>query len=304
MNWVLLILGVIALFCVLGGGIYAAVADDKHEKASGCVTAGIALPLSAILLFFSCVNIVGTKEDGIITTFNAPSGVLSNGLHLLWPWQGVTEMDAAIQTDNDLDSNKPADCVPVRIAYQITACVDVTIRWRIIESAADSLFQNYRDFANVRVSLVTRELATDLNAAMSGYDPLAIDANGNSTAPTLASVSSMVLAQMQSEIGSQIEVLSVFIPVLHYSASVQDRINALQAQVAATRIAQQSELTAQAQAAANKALAASVSTDPNVLVSKCFDILQQMVTAGRTVPAGFSCWPGGSTGIVIPSAGR
>lgn len=258
--------------------------------------------LAAVVLLFSSIAIVGTKEDGIVTAFNRPVGVLDNGIHLIKPWESVTEMDAAIQTDNDLAANKPADCVETRIAHQIIACVDVTIRWRIYERAADSLFQNYRDFSNVRVSLVTRELATDVNNVFQDYDPLAVDNSGNSTSPELSSLAATVLTEMQNEIGGQIQVLSVFIPVMHFSTAVQDRINALQSQIAATRIQNQAILTAQAQAAANRALATSVSTDPNVLVSKCFDILSAMVTAHQSIPAGFSCWPGGSTGVVIPAS--
>ncbi|HEX3082095.1 MAG TPA: hypothetical protein VHQ86_02475, partial [Candidatus Saccharimonadia bacterium] len=65
------------------------------------------------------------------------------------------------------------------------------------------------------------------------------------------------------------------------------------------RIAKQKELTAAAEAAANAALAASVSKDPNVLVSKCLDILAQMEKDKMPIPAGVSCWPGGSGTAVI-----
>jgi hypothetical protein len=41
------------------------------------------------------------------------------------------------------------------------------------------------------------------------------------------------------------------------------------------------DITAQAQSAANQALAASVSTDPNVLVSKCLDLLSEAVNRVR-----------------------
>ncbi len=109
---------------------------------------------------------------------------------------------------------------------------------------------------------------------------------------------------MRAQIGSQVQVLSVFVPVMHFDTATQSRLNALQAQVAQTRIAEQAIKTAQAQAAANAALAASVSTDNNVLVSKCLDVLAEMVNKGQTVPAGFSCWPGGGTGVVLPQAGR
>ena len=57
-------------------------------------------------------------------------------------------------------------------------------------------------------------------------------------------------------------------------------------------------------AEANRKLSSSVSNDPNVLVSRCFDILSEMVASKEPVPAGFTCWPGGGSGIVLPSAGQ
>lgn len=124
-------------------------ADAREARPYVTGTAFALLFFTGLFTFFSCSVVVNTKEDGILTAFSKPVGVLTNGFHLIAPWESVTEMDAAIQTDNDLDSNKPANCVPTRIAHQIISCVDVTIRWRIVESAAPELFQDYRDFSNV-----------------------------------------------------------------------------------------------------------------------------------------------------------
>jgi len=70
-------------------------------------------------------------------------------------------------------------------------------------------------------------------------------------------------------------------------------------QIALTRVAQQSKQTAQAQAEANKALAASVADDPNVLVSKCLDILKEAVDKEQPLPAGFSCFGPSETSIAV-----
>ena len=48
------------------------------------------------------------------------------------------------------------------------------------------------------------------------------------------------------------------IPLLNFDGATQDKINQLQQQVAATRVATQAQLTATAQAAANRALIATV----------------------------------------------
>ncbi len=257
--------------------------------------------LAALLFVSSCLTQVSTKEFGVTTSFGRPVGSLTNGLHVKPPWDKVTEIDAAIQTDSHVQG-EPGSCIDVRIAHQIVACADVSIRWRIQDGAADALFQNYRDFDNIRASLVTRELSASLNKAFADYDPLAVDEKGNSTAPALNDLSSAVAAQMQSEIGNQITVLSVIVPVLHFDANTQGRINALQAQIAQTRIADQSIQTATAQALANAKLATSVAKDPNVLVNKCYDLVSEMIAKGQQVPVGFSCWPASQSSVVVPAA--
>lgn len=258
----------------------------------------VVLALLAIgFTFWSSATQVSTKEFGVVTSFGQPVGTLTNGLHMVAPWQKVTEIDAAIQTDNHTIDKK--DCISVRIAHQATACVDASIRWRIQDGSADALFQNYRDFDNIRDSLVTRDLNAALNAVFENYDPLAVDSNGNATSPSMTSLSDKVTARIRQKIGDQINVLSVIIPVAHFDDNTQTKVNALLAQVAQTRIAQQAVETAKNQAEANKVLAASVSQDPNVLVSKCLDIVE----AGKTtLPAGFSCWPGNGSAVVVPAS--
>jgi hypothetical protein len=101
-------------------------------------------------------------------------------------------------------------------------------------------------------------------------------------------------------IGEQIEVLSVFIPIVHHDDQTQTKINQYQAAKADTRIALQKVQTAENEAKANKALTASLSNNPNVLTSKCLD----MVAKGVDLPAGFTCWPGGSSAVVVPSTAK
>lgn len=254
--------------------------------------------LAVIVLAVASSVVVPTKEIGVVTTFGKPTGSLSNGFHLKAPWQKVTYMDAAIQTDSHTADDK--SCINVRIAHQATACVDASIRWRIRPDASDALFQNYREFSSIRSSLVDRQLSSSLNKEFASYDALAVDEKGNPTTPTLAKLSDDATKDMRDQIGDQIEVLSVIIPVIKLDDNTQSKANALLAQVAQTRIAEQGVKTAEQQAKANEALAKSVSKDPNVLVSKCLD----MVEGGKvTLPAGFSCWPSSGSAVVVPSTG-
>lgn len=259
--------------------------------------------LSGILVVSSSVTIVSTKNVGVVTSFGKPVGSLDNGFHLVAPWQKVTELDGAIQTDSHagIDPKDTTPCTSVRIAHQSVACVDNSIRWRIQPGAADRLFRDYKDFANIRDSLVTRELSAALNTVFKDYDPLATDEKGNSISPSQDVLSASVTKLLQAEIGDDIDVKNVIVPIVHFDDQTQGRINALQAEVANTRIAKQKQQTADAEAEANRKLASSVSKDPNVLVSKCFDDLAEMIKQKLPVPAGFSCWPGSSSAVVVPS---
>lgn len=241
---------------------------------------------------------VSTQNIGIVTSFGKVTGHLSPGAHFIAPWASVTEMDGTIQTDT---YNGDA-CITVRIARQQTSCVNASIRWRIEATSADSLFRNYHTFDAVRASLVTRELEVALNQQFANYDPIAslisTAPEGSPGNPTVIQIAGKVLSQMQGDLSGQIRVLSVLIPSLNYDPSVQARINSVLAQTAQTDIAIQAEKTAQAQAAANKALAASVSNSPGVLVSNCLNLVGEAIKAGYQLPPGFSCFGSSSVGVI------
>lgn len=303
----------VCLFAVIAIGGFAASFLIREARGITRLASGGVLFLSVLILFFSCVATVGTKNVGVITTFGRPSGYLSNGFHLVLPWQDVTELNDAVQTDTYASDGSDASkkqggatdtCIHVRIARQGTACVNVSIRWQIRPSGVDYLFRNFKDNTAITDNLVLRDLQTAMNQAFVSYDPLGIDNNGLSTNTPLSaasgsSISATVQTQMRGEIGTWIDVQTVNIPLLNFDAATQDKINQLQQQVAATRVATQAQLTAQAQAAANKALAASVSNDPNVLTDKCLNILKEAVDKSQALPAGFSCFAGSSTPVAV-----
>lgn len=282
----------------------AAPNEDAHPRKYVRVTAMIFSGLFLLLFVLNSFVQVGTKDVGIVTTFGRTSGHLSNGLHLKFPWQNVTSMDAAIQTD----SYTTKDCLDVRIANQQTACVDVSIRWRIEPGYADSLFQNYRTFDNVRDSLVTRELKVALNQQLATYNPLnaiptstVVNGTGNypNATPTLNAVGAAVTKQMQHEISDQgIDVLNALVPLITFDKSTQGRLNQLQQQEAQTRVAQAQLATNTAQALANQAIAASVQQNPAVLTAKCLDIMSELVKNGDKPPVGM-CALGNSPGVLV-----
>lgn len=292
-------------------GIAVLIYSKKHEfKVEGDgktvrVVSIILLSLGILCLVLSSLTVVGTRRIGVVTSFGRPTDTLSNGIHLKWPWEKVPELDASIQTDShtgDADGDENP-CTDIRIGNESTACVDNTIRWRIAEGEGDQLYRDYRDMGNIRESLVTRELNAALNRVLGDFNPLdAVSEDGAAATANLDDLASQVTEVMQGRVEGRIEVLSITLPIIRYDRGTQDRLNAYQAEIADTRIATQARETAEQQALANEALADSVSNDPNVLVSRCFDSFADMIEAGQAIPPGFSCWPGSQSAIVVPSA--
>jgi regulator of protease activity HflC (stomatin/prohibitin superfamily) len=320
---------VLALFVLVGGlGLWSVRWTPKGQAAPRRLPLLVRLipfALVVLLVVGSCLTTVGTKDVGVVTTFGRPTGRdLENGLHLKLPWQKVNELDGAINPDSYVGDA----CINVRIGDSTTACVEGTIRWRIVPSQASVLYQDYRsDDVNqtIRDSLVKTQFNAALNDVLGKYNPLATVAAAaasslksggpatiTSTAPNLDEFSAdveksmdehLVAASRNSKSGGapQVKVISVTLNFIHLATTTQDKINDFLKEVGATRVAEQHEQTAQAQANANRQLAASVSKDPNVLVSKCFDAIEESIKAKYALPAGFSCWNGGGSAVVVPS---
>ncbi len=253
----------------------------------------IALVVTVLFLGLSSLTMVSTKTVGVVTSFGKPSGApLDNGLHVKAPWKKVHKFDAAKQVD-EFTGDK---CVSVRMAGQTTACVSAVITWRAVSAEANSLYQDYKDFEKVRSTLVKNNVRATVGQVFSTYNPLAQVAEGAAIAetPNVNGYADDVQQALQAAVGNEVEIVAVTTRYISYDKTTQARINELQAEVANTRIAEQRKLTATAEAAANKELAQSVGNDPNVLVSKCLDILSTIAKDGTALPNGFSCWPGTS----------
>lgn len=303
MPWLLTISVVLAVVAGIFAGVWwlcrGATCGDPDEETGVFArrAAAVAGALAVFLLAWSCLAMVSTRNVGIVTSFGRPVGTLSNGLHAKWPWQHVPELNGTIRTDNQIGGWKDGKCdhaTAVRLANNSTACVDNTIRWRIVPDAGDTLFRDYQNDSNIRDSLVTRELNAVLNQVFSTYNPLSPEA---ADGPKLGELSDTVTKKLQDKIRTQIEVQNVIISILHFDGQTQDRINAYQSQIANTRIAEESQKTARAQADANRILADSVSRDPNVLVARCLEL----VNSGKPLPVGFQCWPGSGLPVTIPA---
>ena len=269
--------------------------------------AGAGIVLGIVLLLSACLYSIGTQDIGVVTSFGRTVGRgVGPGLHWKAPWENVTRLDAKQQTDTyasngfngSVQDNAQGGCINVRIARQATACVNVSIRWQNDPQGIDYLFRNFKTDDNIRTNLLHRDLQAAVNTVFANYDPLGLDKNGDSTQPNNTALAKSVETAMAQQVGQYLDIINVYIPLFNFDPATQDRLNQLQLQVAQTRIAEQAEQTAAAQAAANRALAKSVSNNPGVLESKCLDILGEVVQKGGTLPAGFSCFPGGASAAV------
>lgn len=291
----------------------ATIGRNKSIRLAARVGAGVLAFVVSLVVLSSTVTIIEAKNVGVLTTFGRPTASLTPGLHFKAPWQKVAELDGTNQTQEYREDS----CIQVRIGDGTTACVYTTIRWRIVGEKAEDIYAGYRsDDVNetVRTALVSTVFKAAVNQVLGTYNPTedirVIDPEETNTAnvdfaPDYDALASSVTESMKDRVeqaGGLIEVLSITISYISISETTQSKINAFQAEVANTQVALQRKATAAAQAAANAALSESVNNDPNVLVSKCLDTLQEMVEKGQSVPPAFTCWPGSSSAVVLPSA--
>lgn len=256
------------------------VAENRGTSKMTIITGAAILALATIILAFGCFTIVATRSVGIVTTFGKPSGTtLQNGLHVKAPWSNVTEMDGAIQNDVFNGDHR----VKIRLGNNSTADADVNVRWQIKADAADVLFVQYKTFDNVKSNLVTRSLQSAMNETFASFDPL--EPKNATNGADLGALSRQVQQRLIAKISSQIDVLEVNVPIIDYDQQTEDKINQYNAEKANTAVAEQAKQTAEAQAAANKILASSVSNDPNVIIMYC---IQKSLEKGQPTAG---CWP-------------
>lgn len=253
----------------------------------------IPLVIAGIILAFACTVQVPAKQVGVVTEFGKPQeGTLDSGLHLKAPWQGVTEIDATIQTDEYHGES----AITVVLADKNTASISATIRWSVNEENANEVYADFRSdnpTESLRDAVVSTQFKAAVNAAFGNYDAT------QEAAPDYDALAGSVETAMLAKTKGLVDINDITISYIKPSEKLQAKIEAIQAQEARTRIAAEAIETARKEAEANRILSESISNDPNVLVSKCLDL---MADGSIVAPAGFQCWNSNSSSVVIPSA--
>lgn len=252
--------------------------------------------LGVLVFAFTSVTTVEAKHVGVVTVFGKPQEqTLTSGLHTKAPWAKVTELDSTIQTWKYAGDS----AIDVVLADKNEATVSGTIRWSVNDENANDVFAEFRTADDgptdgLGDAVVGTQFKAAVWAVFADHDLTAEDAL---TADELAE---KVLAVMNTKTKGMVTIDSVTISRITPGTKLQSKIEDIQAQVSQTTIANEKKETAKAEAAANRILSESISNDPNVLVSKCLDMVADL-PAG-TLPAGFQCWNGAGGSIVVPSA--
>lgn len=260
---------VLAVILVVAGLITAV--SPRSEITTRAAGSG-ALALGVIMIALASTVAVPARTVGVVTAFGKPTGTLSNGLHLVKPWEDVEKMDASLQTNRYTGDS----AIGVRLANQSEAKADASIQWQLREEDAEQMYLDYREFERIHNDLVDREFRASVNAVLASYNPLDAEAIAKGGID-LNEYADDIKKDMQKRMGKSVEVRSVALPIINYDEDTQRKIDQLQSEVANTRAAEQSKKTAKEIAEANEIMRRSLSDE--VLSQRCIEAAEKVGAA-------------------------
>jgi hypothetical protein len=298
---------IIAVILWLAAGVAACYAVFAADERAVPVTGAVLAALLGLALFaVGGLKSVPVKNIGVPQSFGAVgSTVFEPGIHETWtPWLHLTDINETVQTTTfeDKGNDSGSACnggLAVRIGGQQTACADVTIQWQIKPSAASGLFSDYAnqgDFmAEITNAVVVRELKQVVNEQLGDYNPItdAQSVTGTTTQTSqFSTFGPAILRAMQADIGSRVNVLTLLLPQLHYSSSIEGKLQAIQQSFADYAVAQENVKVNEENAAALQKLG---TPNLNQLVAQCLTDLKSL----GNLPAGFNCIPNSGSPLAL-----
>lgn len=244
----------------------------ESEKSIARSVGAVAALVGLTIITLAMTVVVPARTVGVVTAFGKPTGTLSNGLHVIKPWEQVEKMDASLQTNRYTNES----AIGVRLANQSEARADASIQWQLREEDAEQMYLDYREFERIQHDLVDREFRASVNAVLARYNPLDSDAIAEGGID-LNAYAEDIKTDMQKRMGDAVEVRSVALPIINYDEETQRKIDQLQSEVANTRAAEQSKNTAREIAEANEILRQSLS--PEVLSQRCIEAAEKVGAA-------------------------
>lgn len=173
------------------------------EKAPGAFTTGIAAILIVLVTVLFSATTVSARSVGVETSFGRYQGTLQSGLHWTAPWAGVEEFSTQIQPL----SLEGDHTVSVSFMGGGQGAVDATVRWYIDTENAQTLWQKYRTFENVRDQLVNSSAKDSFRVVFGRYSPNDARSGENLRAITDAITSD--LGNTLSKYGVKVDSVSV-----------------------------------------------------------------------------------------------
>lgn len=301
---VAIILWVGMIACLIGA--VAVSGNDGDTGPAGFVAGAVVLALLGVVAFgWSGVHSVPAKAVGVpVSQGHVDSGFANSGAHWTWdPFLHYAIIDQTIQTVTfETGSKLPgtSQCngeLPIRIGGQQPACAKITIQYRVKPGAAGSLYSDYANqgdlMSAIQNALVVRELEVVVNNQLGDYDPITDyqnTVNSNSNTSQFTAFGPDILKTMQGDIGSQVQVIAVYLPRITYSAAVEANLIKIQTAYTNATIATENE---KVNAANAKAYAALGNPTLNQLEAQCL----KDVEANKGSPMG--CFPGQASGLQL-----
>ena len=209
------VLGIIALILALVAALVAARTGEPGRRRLIRTAAGAGGLLATVLVLISCLSTVPTRNVGIVTSFQKPTG-RTTGAGLQWtaPWQDVDDWDASGQTFSHLGDN----CVWLTIAAQRRACIPVQIEWSAKAENAPENWSAYKEvegrsrFEVFVARRVDPQISGALTSVFAGFDPLGkVDVrSGDAPAPDLNKLYKQPLVDaLTAALGTDITIKSI-----------------------------------------------------------------------------------------------
>jgi regulator of protease activity HflC (stomatin/prohibitin superfamily) len=287
---------------------FAATPFSGESKAGPAAVGVVAVILGFLVFTVSGLKSVPVKNIGVPQSFGkVGTSVYQPGIHETWtPWLHLTDIDETVQTTTyeDTGNDSGSSCnggLLVRIGGQQTACADVTIQWQIKPAAAGALFSDYANQGNfmttVTDAVVVRELKTVVNNVLGDYNPITdVEnvTNSNSSTSEFTTFSAVIKADMQKDIGSEVDVKAVLMPELHYDSAIESKLAAIQQAYANYAVAEENVKVNEENATALQKLGTPSGSQ---LAAECLTDLKD----GMSAPAGFQCLPGTGSALSLSS---
>ncbi len=248
-----------------------------------------AIVLAVVILGASMVTTVPTRNIGVSIAFGKPTGTLGNGFHVKAPWESVEEYDATIQTLMMSGTDPETPTLWVRIANGAMAQMEVSVDWQIDPSAdIQQLHLDWRNFSNIQDRVIKPRLSDAMNKAFETYDPLIAFKQTGGQPTSLSTMEGQVKERLQGLVPNGILIKRLAIPLPIFPKQVQEALDDMQKQLAATQIALQQQITAEAQKKAIEILASAKMT-PEAFAQQCLIVTERLAQAGKGLPAAWNC---------------